>query len=84
MQCGSYYQAIVKKEKAWFFTALLRGCEHIAFDRTVDVEKSLFEFFVPRDTEPYFLEIMHYFESQGLVKDMRKQPNRLCRDTNTQ
>jgi len=34
----------------------------MAFDRTLDVQTSLFEFFVSQDTEKYFLDLMGYFK----------------------
>ena len=73
----SYYQAHVQRELCWFVTASLRSYEHVSFDRTLDPATSLFEFFVPQDTEKYFLEVMAYFESEGLVSDLKKLPNRL-------
>jgi hypothetical protein len=73
----SYYQAHVERALCWFVTASLRSYEHVAFDRTLDPETSLFEFFVPITTEKYFLEIMNYFQSQGLVSGLKKLPNRM-------
>ena len=72
-----YYQAHVQRELCWFVTAALRSYEHISFDRTIDVENSIFEFFVAPSTEPCFLEIMAYFQEQGLVSGLVKKPNRL-------
>ncbi|HSC25398.1 MAG TPA: hypothetical protein VLB80_04265 [Candidatus Babeliales bacterium] len=73
----SYYQAYVERALCWYVTAALRSCDHIAFDRTLDPSKSLFEFFVPPSTEEHFLALMHYFHSKGLVRDLKKLPNRL-------
>jgi hypothetical protein len=73
----SYYQAHVERELCWLVTAGLRSYEHISFDRTLDPETSLFEFFVPRDCEKYFLTVMTYFEEIGLVRNLCKMPNRL-------
>lgn len=73
----SYYQAQVQRELCWFVTACLRSYEHVSFDRTLDPATSLFEFFVPQSTEKYFLEVMAYFESQGLIRNFQKLPNRL-------
>ena len=73
----SYYQATVLKEKHWLLTSLLRSFEHLAFDRTCDTEKGIFEFFVPQDMEHHFLEIMEDFRQQGLIWDLQKLPNRL-------
>lgn len=73
----SYYQAHVERKLCWFVTASLRSYEHVAFDRTLDPEASLFEFFVPVSTEKYFLEVMAYFEAEKLVTGFKKLPNRL-------
>ena len=73
----SYYQAHVERELCWYVTATLRSYEHISFDRTLDPATSLFEFFVPTTTETTFLTVMAYFQSEGLVHDLKKLPNRL-------
>jgi len=72
-----YYQAYVVPSQCWFLAATLRSHEHLAFDRTLDVEKSIFEFFVPSVNEPYFLELMQYYQEKGIVKNLQKLPNRL-------
>lgn len=73
----SYFQAIVKKESCWYLTAILRSYEHLAFDRTIDVATSRFEFFVPPQLEPFFLKLMDFFVEKGIVTDLQKLPNRL-------
>ena len=73
----SYYQAQVERELCWYVTAALRSYEHISFDRTLDPATSLFEFFVPTTTEKNFLILMAYFQSEGLVRNLKKLPNRL-------
>jgi hypothetical protein len=73
----SYYQAHVERELCWYVTAVLRSYEHISFDRTLDSSTSLFEFFVPITTETIFLAVMTYFQSEGLVRNFKKLPNRL-------
>ena len=72
-----YYQAQVQRELCWYVTAALRSYEYISFDRTLDPSISLFEFFVPVSTEKPFLVLMHYFQSEGLVRNLQKLPNRL-------
>ena len=72
-----YYQAYVKKELCWFVTATLRSYEHLAFDRTLNPQDNLFEFFVPPSFESYFLELMNYYEKEGLIHDLKKLSNRL-------
>jgi hypothetical protein len=73
----SYYQANVQRELCWYVTAALRSYEHISFDRTLDPATSLFEFFVPITTEKIFLAFMEHFQSEGLVRNLTKLPNRL-------
>jgi hypothetical protein len=75
---SSYYQGHINRELCWFVTATHRSYEHLAFDRTLDTRTSLFEFFVPVSTETYFLEIMDYYQKEGLVQGLVKLPNRLA------
>lgn len=77
MKFGSYYQAHVVPEHAWFFTGVLRSFEHVAFDRTLDKAQSLFEFFVPQDTEKHFLDLMNYFQKEEIISGLIKKENRL-------
>jgi len=80
MELGHYYQAYVDPAHGWFFVGVLRSLEHVAFDRTLTVETSLFEFFVPLETEQYFLDVMHYFEREHIISDLKKFPNRLAQE----
>lgn len=73
----SYYQAKLDRPKSWFLVAVLRSFEHLAFDRTLNKEESLFEFFVPPTNEKYFLELMDYMKAQGVVVELNHLPNRL-------
>lgn len=77
MNCH-YYQAHVFRADCWFFVALLRSFEHVAFDRTLDLEASIFEFFVPQEMEQQFLSIMSYFQKKGIVSHLTSLPNRLA------
>lgn len=77
MNLCSYYQAHVVPAQAWFFVGILRSFEHLCFDRTLDVEKSIFEFFVPQDLEQPFLALMHLFQERGIVTEFHSLPNRL-------
>jgi hypothetical protein len=72
-----YYQAHIIKEKVWFFVGALRSFEHLAFERTIDKEKSIFEFFIAPDLEHYFLDLIAYFEKKGILTRVEKLPNRL-------
>lgn len=72
-----YYQAQVQEKYCWFFVAILRSFEHLAFDRTLDKTSSTFEFFVPQENESYFLSVMEYFKNQEIISNLNKLPNRL-------
>lgn len=74
---SAYYRACVHRSLSWYFVAILKSYEHVAFDRTFDIEQSIFEFFVPRDMESTFLALMHKMEQEGIIKDLHKYPNRL-------
>jgi hypothetical protein len=76
MYC-SYYQAHVVPVTGWFVVAALKSYEHMLFDRTLDVEKSIFEFFVVPAAEPTFLQLMDYMREHGYVTNIEKLPNRL-------
>ena len=80
MRFGAYYQAEVDPALTWYFVAILRSFEHIAFDRTKDAQTGTFEFFVPYDTECYFKDIMAHFEREHIVSNLRTLDNRLIVD----
>jgi hypothetical protein len=77
MHYCTYYQAVIQRELCWQFTAFLRSYEHLAFDRTIDVASSTFEFFVPPGLEEEFLALMAQCTARGLVSQLQKLPNRL-------
>jgi len=54
MQYSLYFQAHVKKELCWIVSSTLRFTEYVAFDRTLDKEQSIFEFFVAPDLQDVF------------------------------
>jgi hypothetical protein len=72
-----YYQAQVQREKMWFLVASLRSFEHLLFDRNLDKDAAIFEFFVSPDLESYFLAIMDHFAQQGIISNLQKLPHRL-------
>jgi hypothetical protein len=72
-----YYQAKVNKPDTGFLTATLRSFEHLCFDRSLNKEAFLFEFFVPAQFEQSFLELMYFYEQQNMISDLKKLPNRL-------
>jgi hypothetical protein len=61
----------------WFLVAILRSYEHLAFDRTLDKEHDIFEFFVPSELESYFVELLSKLKSHGVILQFVKLPNRL-------
>ncbi len=77
MKYCSYYQGHINKSECWFLVGGLKLFEHLVFLRTFNVEKSIFEFFVPEHLEKYFEEIMSQFQEQGVVLNLEKLPNRL-------
>lgn len=77
MSYCSYFQAHVVKKDTLFFVATVRSNDHLMFDRTFDVEQGIFEFFVPIDNEERFVQLMKYYEKEGIVSDLKKLPNRL-------
>lgn len=77
MKYSLYYQARVQKELCWMVTASLRFCEHVAFDRTVEKDDSIFEFFVAPDLESVFLDVAQKLLDRGVFLDLQKLPNRL-------
>ena len=77
MSYCSYFQAHVVKKDTLFFVATVRSNDHLMFDRTFDVDRGIFEFFVPIDNEERFVQLMKYYEEQEIVSDLKKLPNRL-------
>lgn len=76
-----YFRAQIRKDRVWFLTSILRGCEHLAFDRAFDVKNNIFEFFVSPDSEAEFLSLMRFFEKKQIVSDFKQLPNRLHGDS---
>jgi len=72
-----YFIAKVKREKCWFLAAALRGTEGVAFDRALDKEKGVFEFFVPEAMESVFKEVMAYLAVEGVILSLEEKENRL-------
>lgn len=75
-----YYQAQVQKELSWMVTSTIRYCDHIAFDRTVDKEGSIFEFYVAPDFHDEFLLVAHKLLERKVFLTLQQMPNRLMID----
>lgn len=76
MSYSLYYQATIPKQFGWYITSILRSYDNMAFDRTIDVENNVFEFFVPESQEETFLHFMKQMEEKGAALDIKKLPNR--------
>ncbi len=72
-----YYQATINRPLSWYFVAILRSYEYICFDRTLDVQTSTFEFFVPDSQQKEFCSLMDYFHKEGIVTEFKQCANRL-------
>lgn len=77
MKYSIYYQAHVQKELCWMVTATIRFMDHVAFDRTIDKENSIFEFYVAPDLEDEFLQIAQRLLKRNIFLTLQKLPNRL-------
>ena len=73
----AYYQAEIEKSEIINLVSILKSFDNVCFDRCFDKHKNIFEFFVPKSMEPFFLRLMAYFEKKGIVRDLKKMPNRL-------
>ncbi len=76
-QYCQYYQANLSRKETLGTVSILKSFDHVCFDRTLDANTGLFEFFVPESQEPFFLKLMAYFEKEGTVTGLKKLPNRL-------
>lgn len=75
-----YYCAKTDKSRCWLVSSLVRGTEHIAFDRCYDVKEGIFEFFVPESMEEVFIEVMEYLKKQNAIISLEKKENRFFTD----
>lgn len=76
MNYCKYFQAQIKPSECWFFVAILRSHEHLAFDRTFDKGTSTFEFLVPAGHVEPFLALMRMFADRGVITNLTELPNR--------
>ena len=81
MNYSLYFQATVTKELCWMVTSSLRFTEHIAFDRALIKDQSLFEFFVSPDGVDTFLDVMSKLEKEGVIFNLVQLPNRLINES---
>ncbi len=72
-----YYQAEIERAEIVKVVSILKSFDNVCFDRCYDTQKNIFEFFVPTAQEAFFLSLLSYFEKQGIVRDLKKLPNRI-------
>lgn len=72
-----YYQAIVDVPNTWFVFGVIRSEDNLAFERTIEGNPSLLEFFVTKGQEAEFLDLMNYLINLGYILSIEKKPNRL-------
>lgn len=78
MHNSTYFQAHVERSKAHMVSSVFQFVENVAFYRTVDVENSIFEFFVSPDLVDVFLHVIQSLEKIGAVHWCKEMPNRLA------
>lgn len=71
-----YYQAVANREKIWFITGTCRSENNWLFDRTLDAQKNLMEFFVMPDFEEEFLYLMKCLRERDVILELKEMPNR--------
>jgi hypothetical protein len=74
----AYWQAEVVREQTWFLVAVVRSYEYLAFDRTLDKKKNIFEFFVPIQGEVSFIKLLARLQEKGVILTYRKLENRIA------
>jgi hypothetical protein len=77
MYC-TYFQAHVPPSSCFLVIGMLKSFEHMAFARTLDVQKGVVEFFVPAQATPFFIELAKLLEKHSLIFDLVELPNRLA------
>ena len=76
MYCTYYHVRFVKKT-TWFVVGVLRAEDNVVFERALDSDTEIFEFFVPPGREPEFLSFMDCLTRRGYVLSIEQKPNRL-------
>ena len=62
-----YYVAKTDRARGWFLSSTVRGTEHLCFDRCLDKENAIFEFFVPEKMN--VLNVKNYKKTAGQLYD---------------
>ena len=61
----------------WFFSAVLKSIEHVAFDRTLDPARGEVELFIAPDAVKEIDSFLHEMRSRGVVTSYASAANRL-------
>ena len=77
MNKSIYFLAEVERTKCHIVSSTFQFVEHIAFYRTIDVEKSILEFFVAPDVVDVFLDVMQALKKINVVYSYEEKQNRL-------
>ena len=72
-----YYVAKTDRARGWLLSSTVRGTEHVCFDRCIDKQNAIFEFFVPEKMEQHFLQLMEYLKKEKVVFSLEQKENRL-------
>ena len=75
MYC-KYYHGEILREKTWFVTGCLKSHDNLVFERAIDKDNNIFEFFVPPQLESEFLHVMSYLQKNGYVLSLEEKENR--------
>ena len=67
---SAYYRAHIPRENVWFFVATIRSFDNLVFDRTVDVENSIFELYVSPDRVQEFEALIGWYQQHGYVQNL--------------
>lgn len=79
MQKSTYFNAKIERSKCHIVSSTFQFVEHVAFYRTIDIENSIFEFFVAPDVVDVFLDVMRALEEIDVVHWCKEMPNRLIK-----
>ena len=72
VRLSAYYRAHIPQEKVWFFVATIRSYDHLVFDRTVDIEHSIFELFVAPESVAEFERLMVWYTTHEVVYQLQR------------
>jgi hypothetical protein len=78
MKHSAYFHVKIERSKCSWVSSTFQFVEHVAFYRTIDVENSIFEFFVSPDLIDVFLHTIDALTKISVVEWCKLLPNRLA------